>query len=579
MRAIRVVLVFCLLSCIQASPVSQSSGKATNSEIQLQKARQALTGQTKYTEVAKKILLDVIKNGRTALRGSSLCYAYVYLGYIDDRAGNREEAITWFTKAVAVRGAGPGILEVAREGLETPVTWIRHLDEPEPPPRHTPAIPAQPATAVSTVPNTMGGYITTSQPPAGLIPAETLSAKQRRENLEFLWDAIDRNYACFTLKSIDWLSVRARYLERLNSITATDEFYSLLFQLVNELKDTHSWLDNHRPSSPRYGPGMSTDLFQGKPYVVAVGPNSSAAAAGVEAGAEILAVDGLSIEEKMEQMRPYLVAQSSERAYKREACRQLLGGESGSTVLVKLGSLDGRTETLSLKRDFPQSAFRPASRSLGFDLTRQRFVHFGRHPSGLGYIWIESFNGREEIADEFETALQALKDTPGLIVDVRDNPGGYGNSQQRIVSRFIAARTLVAANFTKNGPGHNDLTRTETHFNPGGDWQYIRPVVLLVNDVTGSAADLFTCYIRSTGRVITIGSTTHGNLSGVAAYAVLPCHLVVRISNGYICDAKGRPIERNGSEPDIAVSPSIADFLAGRDPVLDKAVTFLGGRK
>ena len=74
---------------------------------------------------------------------------------------------------------------------------------------------------------------------------------------------------------------------------------------------------------------------------------------------------------------------------------------------------------------------------------------------------------------------------------------------------------------------------------------------------------------------MTIGSTTHGNLSGVAAFAVLPCGLVARISNGYICDAKDRPIEGQGNEPDVSVSPTIADVLNGKDPVLDKAVSLL----
>jgi C-terminal processing protease CtpA/Prc len=75
--------------------------------------------------------------------------------------------------------------------------------------------------------------------------------------------------------------------------------------------------------------------------------------------------------------------------------------------------------------------------------------------------------------------------------------------------------------------------------------------------------------------VVTVGSTTHGNLSGVAAYAVLPCGLVVRISNGYICDAGGKPIEGNGNAPDVIVAPTISDFLAGRDPVLEKAVALV----
>jgi C-terminal processing protease CtpA/Prc len=90
--------------------------------------------------------------------------------------------------------------------------------------------------------------------------------------------------------------------------------------------------------------------------------------------------------------------------------------------------------------------------------------------------------------------------------------------------------------------------------------------------VTGSASDLFANELRSAGRVITLGTTTHGNLSGVAVYAVLPCGLVVRISNGYITDANDRPVEVNGNTPDIAIDVDIQDYLSGRDPVLKQAV-------
>ncbi len=219
---------------------------------------------------------------------------------------------------------------------------------------------------------------------------------------------------------------------------------------------------------------------------------------------------------------------------------------------------------------------RRANRACPFELTRQRFVHFGRHPSGLGYIRIESFNGRGEVADEFDRALEALRTTPGLILDIRDNPGGFG--QPRIVCRLLQQRALVAISYCKNGPGHKDLQRSEEHLEPGGPWQYTEPAALLVNDVTGSAADLFACWLRSAGRVMTIGSTTHGNLSGVAAFAVLPCGLVARISNGYICDAKDQPIEGHGNEPDVSVSPTAAEVLNGKDPVMDKAVALLSAK-
>jgi len=96
-----------------------------------------------------------------------------------------------------------------------------------------------------------------------------------------------------------------------------------------------------------------------------------------------------------------------------------------------------------------------------------------------------------------------------------------------------------------------------------------------VNDVTGSAADLFVTQLLSARRATIVGSTTHGNLSGTAAYAVLPCNLVVRISNGYVAEADGRPVEVNGNVPDVAVAPTIDDVLSGRDPVLDRAAELL----
>ncbi len=415
------------------------------------------------------------------------------------------------------------------------------------------------------------GYVTPGPAPTGLEPAKMLSAKEQRENFDFLCQAIDETYADFELKSIDWGEVCRRYQKRLDPAASADQFYRLLFQLVNELKDTHSWLDNYHPALPTSGPGLTVDLFEGKPFIVAVNADSEAARLGAKPGSEVLEVDGLSVEDKIEQLRLGLRACSSERAFRREACRYLLAGERDTTVDLKLRLPDGRAQTFALRRTAGVSD--PPRQLCAFDLKQERFVQFGRHPSGLGYIRITSFDGHEEVAQEFDQALEALRTAPGLILDIRDNPGGYG--QERIVGRLLQQPTLCAISFIKNGPGHGALKRKDDILEPTGPWQYSGPIALLINDSTGSAADLFACYLRSAKRVVTVGSTTHGNLSGVAAFAVLPCGLVVRISNGYICDAGGKPIEGNGNVPDVIVAPTISDFLAGRDPVLEKAVALV----
>jgi hypothetical protein len=90
------------------------------------------------------------------------------------------------------------------------------------------------------------------------------------------------------------------------------------------------------------------DLFGNNPFVVVAG--SDAAKAGVELGAELLAVDGLSFEAKLKEMRSCLPARSSERAFRRGACGRLLAGEPGSRVALELRSPDGRTGTFILER-------------------------------------------------------------------------------------------------------------------------------------------------------------------------------------------------------------------------------------
>jgi C-terminal processing protease CtpA/Prc len=344
----------------------------------------------------------------------------------------------------------------------------------------------------------------------------------------------------------------------LNLVKSDDDFYTLMFQLVNELKDTHSWLDNYSTPPLADVPDMPIDLFRGRPFVTA----------GAKAGWEVTSVEGMAPKDKMESLRPYLRGTSSTRSFQRQASRSILAGKADENVSITLRSPDGRIETESFVRSGRKRStpVRPAPTYL----TRQRFVHFGVHPSGVGYINIESFNGREEITQEFDRALEALREAPALILDIRDNSGGFGHSE--IAGRFVQEGVRVGFSYVKNGPGHTDFVRREEYLAPSGTWQYTRPVALLVNDVTGSASDLFANELRSAGRVITLGTTTHGNLSGVALYAVLPCRLVVRISNGYITDANDRPIEVNGNTPDIAIDVDIQDYLSGRDRVLERAV-------
>lgn len=100
----------------------------------LDEARASLTGIHKDTQTARKLLLEIVQQAdKTQPDAETLAWANIYLGYIEDLAKNRQAAIGWYQKALAVQGASSGSINLAKYGLQRPLVWIRHLDSPPQP--------------------------------------------------------------------------------------------------------------------------------------------------------------------------------------------------------------------------------------------------------------------------------------------------------------------------------------------------------------------------------------------------------------------------------------------------------------
>ena len=94
----------------------------------LEAARQYLTGNRKDTDKASTLLTEIVKSRKEDASAGEIAWACIYLGYIADRAKNRQEAMDWYKKALEVENAPSGAVNVATFGLRQPLVWIRHLD-------------------------------------------------------------------------------------------------------------------------------------------------------------------------------------------------------------------------------------------------------------------------------------------------------------------------------------------------------------------------------------------------------------------------------------------------------------------
>lgn len=528
-------------------------------------ARGLLQGKKKDLKKAKEILLDVANNHADRLFPDDLCYVYVYLGYIADLSNDREEAIEWFKKAAALEGPQlEFIREVAESGITEPITWLRHLDGKS-------ARPPKREKKIKIIERIGDGYLTWDSPSDSSPTARKFTQRERLKNFIILWEAIDRYYSFFEPKQIDWKRIRERYRPQVIATEDTHEFYLLLIRFVRELKDGHSWVENYT-SDNRLGyfrPYLSLQKIENKAVVVDVGKDSDAYAQGIRRGSILLEVEAEPISRHIEKMRPQMRIFSSERTFQDTAYRKLLNGSADKVTGTFV--LPGETEpvALELKRETSDSEEMPDP---DFAVKKGDFMWYGLHPSGIGYIRILSFHGRMKQAAEFDDALEALKNSPGLILDIRENHGGFGTGQHEMIGRLLTKAVPARISFRKSGPGHNDFENRVATIKPSGSWQYTKPVAVLTNHQTGSAADLFATNIFSTKRAITIGTQTHGNLSGSCVFVVLPCGISVRISSSYIADPSGKIIEGNGNTPDIIADQTYEDLLKGRDTVLDRAV-------
>ena len=201
-------------------------------------------------------------------------------------------------------------------------------------------------------------------------------------------------------------------------------------------------------------------------------------------------------------------------------------------------------------------------------------IDYGILPQNVGYMHYSSFSyGIGE--GNLDAVLAFCASADGLIIDVRDNGGGSVSNVKTLVGRFISERLQAGTICHKNGPGHNDFSEPYPFYfdpAPAGRIMWGKPVVVLCNRSTFSAANNFVSVMQYLPNVRIVGSTTGGG-SGMPFSSEIPCGWGVRMSACPVYDARGLATE-NGVDPsegcEVDLDPVLA--LTGTDTMLDFAV-------
>ena len=204
-------------------------------------------------------------------------------------------------------------------------------------------------------------------------------------------------------------------------------------------------------------------------------------------------------------------------------------------------------------------------------------MKFGILSENIGYIYYPSFSNPVGEGN-LDNLLYFLKNKQGLIIDERDNGGGNLTNVETLVSRFITRPTVVGYISHKTGPGHNDFSEPfEIEYKPAaeGRIRWGKPVIVLANRSTFSAANNFVSVMKLLPGVRVVGATTGGG-SGMPYSSELPCGWSVRFSACSMLDAERRSTEY-GVEPTegCAVDMNPLEALSGKDTILEFAIALL----
>jgi carboxyl-terminal processing protease len=184
----------------------------------------------------------------------------------------------------------------------------------------------------------------------------------------------------------------------------------------------------------------------------------------------------------------------------------------------------------------------------------------------IGYLQINQFG--EKTADEVHTVLQDFQKqhVKGIILDLRNNPGGFTTTARSIASEFIGKGVIWYEEY-------NDGHRVEYEAESGGLALDI-PLVVLVNEYSASASELVAGALQDYGRAKLVGVTTYGK-GVVQNWQPLSNGGTLRVTVSRFLSPKGHSIHKTGLTPDIVVKMSEEDYQAGRDPQLEAAIQAL----
>lgn len=413
--------------------------------------------------------------------------------------------------------------------------------------------------------------------------AQQLDSTLALETFDAAWEIVYRTHFDTTFNGVDWVALRAELRPQVERGATRAELRTVINEMLDRLGQSHFGLIPEEAADaldPADGgdvreqvgeAGLDFRLIDEQVIVTRVIAGGAAEAAGVRPGWIVHVVRGDTVAE--------LVRTSAEVESRRPVpiivwarVQRRMGGEPGDSVPVTF--LDARNESVSTA-----IVLRPASGEpvkLGNLPTFFARLESGMHelPDGgtAGVVWFS--NWMVPLVRQLDEAVDRFRDADGIVVDLRGNGGGVGAMIMGVAGHFLNERVSLGTMKTRTTT--LEFFANPRRVNTSGErvTPYAGPVAILIDGMSASASEVFAGGMQALGRVRVFGETSAGAVLG-ASMDRLPNGDVLYHSFAEFVTADSTRLEGRGVIPDAPVALTRRDYLAGRDPVLRAALTWI----
>ncbi|MFY7867317.1 S41 family peptidase [Roseateles sp.] len=411
---------------------------------------------------------------------------------------------------------------------------------------------------------------------------ETLPLNERLAGVSRLWSEAKYNFANFDLvPQLDWDAVYLRTLERVKHTPRTLDYYRELQRMIAQLQDGHS---NVYPAEALFDrmwarPALRTARIEGRVLITEV-LDPQLSRQGLAPGQEILRIDRQAVDAHVRaRVLPFLAASTPQDREARAYGAELLAGDVRQKVALQLRVRDGAAEAVVKTVTIPRLGVEQV-----FPLMQREPFAWRMLPGQVALVTLNGFDD-DTAADAYLQAFDAIAQARAIVFDLRHNGGGNSGVGYRILATLTSQPLPTSKWWTR---GHVSAWRawgrpmpveggSHGEIQPDAQRHFSGPVAVLTSAGTYSAAEDFVAAFKALRRGPVVGTATGGS-TGQPLFFKLPGGGQARICAKRDLLADGTEFVGKGIAVDVPVAASVAAWRAGRDEVLEAALTQLGER-